>query len=178
MKSVALSLLALALLSTVHAQSVNRDSHFFDTAGLRGGIDSDNDVSIDGYEVFATVPTGYEWKLGKQTTLKLKFEGAVGALIHSDDDSIYARIGPQFVISSENCPFSLVASSGPAYLTDHTFGGFDLGGNFQFITSIGIDCKINDNWSLGYRWNHISNAGIHSKNPGLNLHTIGLSYKF
>ncbi|MBK1829468.1 acyloxyacyl hydrolase [Verrucomicrobiaceae bacterium R5-34] len=172
------AIFSIALIPAVHAQSIEKNSHFFDTVGMHGGTDAESDISIENYEVFATVSTHHVWKLGEQTKLTLKFEGAVGALINEDDTAIYARIGPQLVLSSDALPLSLVASSGPAYLTDHTFENLDLGGGFQFISSIGFDWEINDHWSLGYRWNHISNAGIHDENPGLNLHTIGFSYQF
>jgi hypothetical protein len=33
-------------------------------------------------------------------------------------------------------------------------------------------------WRLGYRFQHMSNAGLSQPNPGLNMHMFALSYLF
>ena len=54
----------------------------------------------------------------------------------------------------------------------------DLGSELQFITSIGFDWELSPRWILGYRWQHISNAGVRDRNPGLNLNTISVGFRF
>jgi hypothetical protein len=50
----------------------------------------------------------------------------------------------------------------------HRGNGIDLGGTFQFNLGLGISYAVRDNGRLGVAWTHISNADIHSLNPGVN----------
>jgi hypothetical protein len=68
------------------------------------------------------------------------------------------------------------------------FGGhskgesIDLGGTFQFRLSLNIAYEFNDASRLGLQFAHISNASIHSRNPGENewllTYTIPLHLAF
>ncbi|BDS05655.1 hypothetical protein NT6N_06950 [Oceaniferula spumae] len=150
----------------------------FDSYGLRAGVDAEDDLQLHTYELFATVNTPYSWKIGDKSRLQLNLEGAVGGLVEDDDSGYYVRFGPQLVLNLGDSPFSLVAASGPAYLSEDVFNNMDLGGKLQFFSSLGVDWKLSDCCTIGYRWHHISNAGIHDKNPGLNMHTLGITWKF
>jgi hypothetical protein len=35
-----------------------------------------------------------------------------------------------------------------------------------------------DDWTLGYRFQHISNAGLKKENPGLNFHALAIARGF
>lgn len=171
--------LLIAAASATHLQAQSADRNYLiDSAGLRAGVDADSSVSIDTAEVFATFRTPCQWKLGDRTVLTLKFEGAVGILKHHRDSGIYARIGPHLELRFGDSPLRAVASSGPAFLSDHTYGPLDLGGDFQFFSSIGLDWDFAENWSFSYRWEHISNANLHDENPGLNMHVVGFTRRF
>ncbi len=60
--------------------------------------------------------------------------------------------------------------------------GFRLGGHFQFLSQAGMGLSyfLTDQvaLNLGWRFRHISNAGLHDDNVGLNTYTFqaGLSY--
>jgi len=54
----------------------------------------------------------------------------------------------------------------------------DFGERFQFTSHIGLIWYLTDRVSLGYRFQHMSNAGLASPNPGLNLEMLELSYHF
>jgi len=60
--------------------------------------------------------------------------------------------------------------------------GFHLGGHFQFLSQggMGVNYFLTDNTALnlGWRFRHISNAGIDGDNVGLNTYTFqaGVSY--
>jgi len=56
-------------------------------------------------------------------------------------------------------------------------GSEDLGSAFQFTTDIGLTWHITARFEVNYRFLHMSNAGISSHNPGLNLHLVGLSWR-
>jgi lipid A 3-O-deacylase len=45
----------------------------------------------------------------------------------------------------------------------------DLGGTFQFMSGIGLSWEFADRSRLGFRYQHISNANLHDKNPGADI---------
>jgi lipid A 3-O-deacylase len=58
----------------------------------------------------------------------------------------------------------------------HEGDSADLGGVFQFRESIDLAYRFDNGHRLGVRVAHISNAGIHDKNPG--EEEILLTYSF
>ena len=63
-------------------------------------------------------------------------------------------------------------------LSEHKFGEENFGGPIQFISHAGISFKLSDNLGVGYRFQHMSNASIYNRNPGLELHMFELKYFF
>jgi lipid A 3-O-deacylase len=64
-------------------------------------------------------------------------------------------------------------SIGPAVLSPQLAAGgysegdsLDLGGVFQFREAVDLSYRFDDGSRLGVRFAHISNAGIHDRNPG------------
>jgi lipid A 3-O-deacylase len=70
---------------------------------------------------------------------------------------------------------------GPYYMSQHTY---EQGGQFNLISlgGGGLIYFFQEHWALdaGYRWRHISNAGIEEPNAGIDAHeyTLGVSYYF
>jgi hypothetical protein len=96
-------------------------------------------------------------------------EGTTGA---------FARVAPLLDLSTEGFPVSLFVTTGPVLLTEDIFGDFDLGGYFHFASAIGLKCRLRDGWAVAYRIQHLSNAGIESPNPGLDLHLVRIARSF
>jgi hypothetical protein len=63
-------------------------------------------------------------------------------------------------------------------LSQSDFGAKDFGVPFQFTSHVGLNWDVTSHWRLGYRFQHMSNAGLDAHNPGLNMHMFGLSYLF
>lgn len=55
-----------------------------------------------------------------------------------------------------------------------------LGTNFQFGDHLGAGIRFGQdlNYDLGYRFQHYSNAGLSSNNPGINFHELRIRYSF
>ncbi|HXV21501.1 MAG TPA: acyloxyacyl hydrolase [Desulfuromonadales bacterium] len=45
----------------------------------------------------------------------------------------------------------------------------ELGGVFQFMSGLGLSWEFTDRSRLGFRYQHISNANLHDKNPGADI---------
>jgi len=46
------------------------------------------------------------------------------------------------------------------------------------MTALGFDFKPSGQWTLGYRYLHISNAHLHDVNPGMDLHALHIMHQF
>jgi hypothetical protein len=63
-------------------------------------------------------------------------------------------------------------------LTRDTFGNKDFGDYFQFTSHIGFKWQITKKFSVGWRFQHMSNGGIAEPNPGVNLEVLSAGYTF
>ena len=63
-------------------------------------------------------------------------------------------------------------------LSRHDFSERDVGSLVQFTSYIGLNWDLSSRFRIGYRFQHMSNAGLGSPNPGLNLQVLAASYRF
>jgi lipid A 3-O-deacylase len=54
----------------------------------------------------------------------------------------------------------------------------DLGGAFQFMSGLGLSYEFADLSRLGVRYQHISNANLHDKNPGADILLLNYGIAF
>lgn len=174
--SITLGLIAL----TISGAQLQAEDCFFNScqAGFRVGFDAENTVSLNSYEIFSTIDSPWSWELSDSITADINFEAALGALTGEGETAGYIRFAPALEISFGDFPVSVVMSSGPSLYSEDTFDQYDMGGNFHFTSSIGLEWEMCENWSLNYRFQHTSNADINDPNPGLDMHTVGLVWKY
>ena len=68
---------------------------------------------------------------------------------------------------------------GAHLLSATRFDGNDLGSAFQFGDHVGINWQSTaGRWALGYRFQHLSNAGIAPPNEGVNFHVLHVSWRY
>lgn len=149
-----------------------------DAAGFRFGVDAETDVDLTISELYLTLGPPWGWDLGDAADVLLLFETAAGVVDGEGSTAFIFSITPVVRLAFERFPVDLVVSSGPAYYSDDTFDSRDIGGNFQFISRLGVDWRINSDWRVGYRYEHTSNAGLDETNPGLNFHVLGAACMF
>lgn len=51
-------------------------------------------------------------------------------------------------------------------------------GSANFLTEAGVGYQCNENWHVAVKWRHVSNAGIASKNMGVNGVGLAVGYTF
>jgi hypothetical protein len=102
-----------------------------------------------------------EWRFGD----KLGFAGPLAGLIANADGGFFGYIGLYADLAA-----------GKFVITPHTgFGAYeqgdsnDLGGVFEFYSSLTVACRLEDRSQVGIRFGHISNANLHERNPGTDL---------
>jgi hypothetical protein len=162
----------------VLASSADAEEFEWSDIGLRVGIDGENRVEVNSYELIANLDSPWSWAPNDHFEVDLGVEFGLGALDGEGETGLLVHVGPSVEVEFANFPLEFVLSSGPAMLSEHRFDNLDLGGSFQFMSAVGFDYDFSEVWTLGYRYLHISNAGLHRENPGMNLHALNLAYAF
>lgn len=177
MKTIAIPLL-LAGSSLFSPLSAQTEDSFFSNIGIRMGVDAEENISLSSYEVYGTVELGWFWDLSENLRLDLDIETALGALTGENETAVYGRIAPLARLYYADLPVHLVFSSGPSFYSQDNYDDYDIGGNFHFTSSLGFNWDINEEWAIGYRFQHTSNADLDNPNPGLDMHTLNVAYTF
>jgi hypothetical protein len=150
-----------------------------ESAGGRFGFPvTDGSEGFRAAEGFINCDLPLSWDLGSDFRLKSRLDFTAGWLARGGEDAATTSAGLTMALKYNKWPLWLELGSSPTYISRHEFGGRDLGGPLQFNTHIGLAWEMTRRWRLEYRYQHISNAGIDKRNPGLNLQGIGLGYLF
>lgn len=121
-------------------------------------------------EVGASSVVNLEYRFGK----KFYYLGfAVGGLANTDGGR-FVYLGNYADIRYKRIILTPLLSVG-AYKRG---SGPDLGGTLQFRSSVTVSYEFDNRSRFGVRLAHISNAGIHDENPGLNEVLITFAFPF
>ncbi|HXU76527.1 MAG TPA: acyloxyacyl hydrolase [Methylomirabilota bacterium] len=161
------------------ARGADTEHFCLESAGARFGFGA-GDASRDfrSGEAFLNCNLPLLWEPATSLFLSIRIDFSAGWLGRGDENASMASVGPTLVLRYKDIPISLEAGSSSTVMSAHDFGDLDLGDTFQFTTHAGLNWEITRHWRLGYRFQHTSNAGLANKNPGLNLHSFGVSYVF
>lgn len=105
-------------------------------------------------------------------------ELAVGALSSPADTRPFVSLGPVWEIPSRSRALFLELGFSVTLLGGSTFDGQDLGGNFHFTSSAAVGTRFGRQraFALSLRFQHTSNGGLNSTNPGLDA--VALNFTF
>lgn len=103
-------------------------------------------------------------------------EVAIGSISTTQHSEAFISIGPVWRLRSWKKNAFLDFGFSPTYLSQSTFNGRDAGGNIHFTSSLSIGLKLgrNQSGSISLRVQHMSNGGLSSTNPGMDI--IGLEF--
>lgn len=158
---------------TGRAQEVSVES-----VGARGGAAPGNGYHFHQAEGFVNLDLPWMWDLGRQWRLQSRLDVSAGWLGDSGGNAAISTVGPSLIIDSERSMFSLEVGISPTWLTQYHFGTKDFGMHLQFTSHVGFNLDLSSRIRIGYRFQHMSNGGLIKPNPGLNLHTMAVSYLF
>jgi len=150
-------------------------------AGLRAGQSfNGGDEDFNQYDVFVNYGLPWSWQWGRAVLVDTNLTTAAEVIDGGGDTAVAGSVGFEFVFGSagRECPFELRAGSALTLISEHNYGDEDLGGPVQFIHHISLHYWFLENLSALARVQHMSNAGIYSKNPGLDMVMLGLIYRF
>ncbi len=150
----------------------------WNTFGLRAGIGDDrNEESFSQYEVYGTYSLPWKWEPESEWVLG-SFTGLNLGYLTCEGDTFVGSIGLGLYLKTPGRRVVISAGVYPTYLGESEFGDDDFGGSFQFTSAVGINYNLLESWTIGYRFQHMSNAGSDDENPGLNSHMIEIGYIF
>ena len=168
------------LATTITCATIARGADFcIESVGGRFGFPSEQDSSgFLSADAFVNCNLPVSWELHTNYLMKIRMDFTAGWLGRSGADAATTSAGPTLVLQRRGVPFLLELGSSSTLITRHHFGDKDLGGAFQFTTHAGLTWEATRHLRLGYRFQHMSNAGLEHPNPGVNLHTFACSYAF
>ncbi len=173
---VATSLLFLAFLTAGTAQA---QEFGIESVGVRYGLSSSkHGTQLMEAEGFVDFNLPWRWDLGKDWELQTKLNCDAGWLGANGDNAAVGGVGPAVQLFPPCFPLSLEGGVSPTLISRNTVGYEDLGVAFQFTSYLGLNLDITKHIRLGYRFQHISNAGLSQHNPGINMNMFALSYVF
>lgn len=178
MKIVAIMTLLALGLPTLYANA-GEEAYQFEI-GIRGGTDTDKkelEESYDAAEIYLLKRLPWQATVGELGTLSSRLDVSAIYLEGGDDEGAMLAVGVDLVLGLWEDRLELEVGFRPTWMFDHEFGDDDFGGGLQFTSHAGLAV----NWQrtvLSYRFQHTSNAGIYSENPGVNLHMVGLGCRF
>lgn len=104
---------------------------------------------------------------------------STGLLRAEEKDTFVVSLIPKVVLGTSDGHYTLDMGVGGALLSRHRLAKQDFGDPFQFALTAGMSFAVYKQLSLGYRFMHYSDAGIHGPDTkGADLHMIELIYRF
>jgi len=149
------------------------------TLFLEGGGSPDASA---GFKVTYSRDLGWRWLESGIGLVSPTLEAGVGFFLEDGSSDVFAfEALPLFKYifkTDSSVQVYLEGGAGGAYLTEEHIEGNDLGGHVQFVDIFGLGCRLGRErqHSLGLRFVHYSNAGLHEKNEGINY--LHLCYGF
>jgi hypothetical protein len=151
-----------------------------ESVGARWGLSSSKKgTQMMETDAFVDFNLPWRWDMGKDWHLQTKLNTSIGWFSGGGDQAAIGSVGPAVqLFPPHTIPLSLEGGVSPTLMSRDIFGPQDMGTLFQFTSYLGINLDITKHIRLGYRFQHISNAGLSSHNPGINMNMIALSYVF
>ena len=149
------------------------------SVGTRGGVSFNSSVHrFSQAEAFGDMYLPWHWDFYSNWRLQPALDASAGWLNGEHANAFVGTVGPVLELHKGTFPLVLEGGSSPTLLSRNRFGSRDFGEAFQFTSHIGLAWDITDHIRVGYRFQHMSNAGISNPNPGLNVQMLTVSYRF
>jgi len=150
-----------------------------EATGVRFGLSS-HDPGHRFYQGEAYTRWQVPWpvNLGRDWVLEPQLDLSAGMLHGRSADGFVGTLGPVLQLAPAGFPLQLEGGISPTGLSEDVFGDRDFGTRIQFTSHLGLRWEPTQHLELGYRFQHMSNAGLGDHNPGLNLHMFSVGYRW
>ena len=173
-----LLVLIISFLIVVPQSVIAADSDWL-SVGVRGGPSAiEKDEYFNLYEVFLVYGLPWSLNLISDIALNTRINASAGAMEGGGTTGAIATVGPGFVIERTGGSVQLDIGGGFVLMSEDVYGDQDFDEETQLYCHIGFNYLIDSSWVAGYKFYHLSNAGFHDNNPGLDFHLLEISYRF
>lgn len=146
--------------------------------GAFGSADDDTGAgSYQQYEIYGLREFSWQAELGPIEMTSSLFAG-FGWYEQAGDALEYVTVGNVFNFTKPGSMVSLEVGARPGWLFDYESPGRNFGGHLTFFDHIGVMVQPLPEVTLGYRFQHMSNASLYKENPGINMHLLDLRFHF
>lgn len=129
-------------------------------------------------ELAAGYALPWQWQFCGKFGLATGIDASAGWLGDNKYDAFIISAGPEAKLTFSNLPLSFRFGSNPTYLSRFSFNHDDFGSELQFVSHVGLSLDVTQHLQVAYRLQHMSNGGIATPNPGLNMHMFGVFWLF
>lgn len=152
----------------------------FESVGARAGFSVGGKSTLDfaQAEAFADFKLPWRWEVHSDWQFQTKLNLSGGWLGGNGSYASVWTLGPALTLRHARFPLSLEGGISPTLISRSEFGSTSFGEPLQFTSYLGFNLDFTRHLRLGYRFQHMSNAGLNPQNPGLNLNMFALSYVF
>lgn len=145
--------------------------------GVRGGASLEDGAEFRQAEAYGGAFI-CRWRIYSNWFMRPGAEGSVGWLGDGVGSAFIGTVGPLVDVGKGRFPLTLEGGAAPTFLSRHHFTSRNFGDNFQFTSYLGLNWRFTDHFSIGVRFQHMSNAGITHINPGINMQMLTLRFEF
>ena len=150
-----------------------------ESSGIRGGFSAKGSkLSFYQTEAFTDWNLPWRWEPEWGFRLQTKLDASAGWMNGRGDHAFVGTLGPLVSLGWKDFPLRLDFGSNPTILSRDEFGQTDVGIPFQFTTHAQLMLELGKHVTVGYRYQHMSNADISRSNPGVNMQMLSLGYRF
>lgn len=126
------------------------------------------------YEAVVAWPLKWHWRWASGWRGGTELSATAGTLRLNGRSAMLASAGPLLALTAPGGRLVLHGGIRPTVLTRSQFDRVDLGFWLQFTSHVGIALHLGRGFLAGYRLQHMSNAALADRNPGVNLSTVEL----
>ena len=170
---------SIAFVSALNAADFETDRFGLDSVGSRAGFSAESrSETFHQAEAFLNYDLPWALRFAEHWRIQSRFDLAAGWLGGHNRNAFIGSGGPTFELSYDKIPLTFEGGGSATYISRYEFGPTNLGSPAQFTSHLQLNWDVTDRIQLLYRFQHMSNAGLSAHNPGLNLHMLGIGFRF
>ena len=142
-------------------------------------LGDDAPENFEEYDLSANLALPWEHYSASGWGMGTRLMASAGLLRGAGEEALVVSLIPEVTLGSDDGRFLLDLGAGAALFSRHRFGSQDYGGPFQFALTVGLGIPFYQQWGVGYRFLHYSDAAVNgSDTTGADFHMIEFRYRF
>ncbi|TCI02213.1 acyloxyacyl hydrolase [Corallincola luteus] len=147
--------------------------------GAKYGIDDFSDGhDIENQAVYANLGTPWDWQVSDNIRMDTEVQSTLGRYKVDEDYFGYLMFGVDLRFQYADFPVVVKLGTAPTYLFDDESEEFDAGGPLHMTTHLTVLANPVKWLDIGVTYQHTSNAGTNKENPGIDVLSLDVSYRF